>query len=484
MDAMTTRRQLLAGGVGLAGAALLAGCGPAPEGPRGEGPSGVLQWWDHSPNLQDANKAVFAEYEADGGLQVEYSYYQTAKLGQALTLAKQSGQLPDAFTNVGLELPLPQLIDEGWFQPAKLTDQARTAIGDGNLVEGIHQFEGEVYSFPIANPRQYWASPWFNSELVQQAGLDPSSPPTTFDEFRSAAKAVVDSGNGAQGVVLNIGMPDRMATQVDHLAVSAGFEGQGGVLFATGEFAYDSDPYLQVMEFLVSLNTDKLVMPGSVQFDDKVARQRWATGTVGYYLDGPWCPGVVSKDAAPFLPKVDVGRQLVPESGQDPVMYRPPQGGMFYVGGSSKVPDEVSNILSRIALPQYQLMISNGMAQPPLDMSLVAKSDAHPSYKKNIANFTDTCFLAPTPVVRNPDISAVSGRIKPVKPGLGEIIQGVFSGQVKDWKAALTKLSSDNMAAREKAMQEVTASGAKVSQDDYAFSNWKPRQDYTKQMYG
>lgn len=480
-----SRRGLLAGGAGgLVSLAALAACGPAPTDPTGGGKGGgALRWWDHTPNLQEANKAMFAKYEAAGGRTVDYQYYQSAKLGQALTLAKQSEQLPDAFTNVGLELPMPQLIAEGWFQPATLGDDALQAIGDENLIDGIHRFDGEVYTFPIFNPRQYWAANWFNTELVTRAGLDPASPPRTFDEFRAAAGKVA-ALDDCFGLILNLGQPGRIGEQIDHLAVSAGFEGQGGVLFRTGEFAYDSDPYLQVMEFLVSLHTDKLVMPGSIQFDDKVARQRWATGNVGYYFDGPWCTGSASKDAPSFLPNIGVGLQLVPETGTDPVSYRGPQGGMFLVGGSSRIPEEVSKIFDLIAMPEYQEIMSGGMAQPPLDLDAVGRSDAHPAYKKNVENFKKYCFVGPSAVVRNPDITQVASRITPVKPKLGDIIQGVVSGQLDDWRAALRTLTAESTKAREAAVAEVAADGVRISVDDYAFPNWQPRQDYTKEMYG
>ncbi|MFX4274045.1 ABC transporter substrate-binding protein [Propionibacteriaceae bacterium Y1685] len=481
---MINRRGFLAGAagtVGLAGLAGATGCQRTPV--SGGGDQGSLTWWDHSPNLQEANKAVWAEYEKAGGLKVEYQYHQTAKLGQALQLAKQSNQLPDVHTNVGLELPLPQLIKDGWFQPLELDEGTKAKLGKDSLIDGIHVFDGKPYSFAIQNPRQYHAANWFNHELIVKAGLDPAAPPKTFDEFREACRTIAKAVPDTYGVILNLGMGERIATQVNHLAVGAGFEGINGVEFATGEFAFNSEPYLQVMEFLLSLQTDKLLFPGSSQQDDQTARVRWATGTIGYFFDGPWCPGSTRKDAAPFFDKLDVGPMLVPDSSKEVVNYQGPMGGTFFISGQSDKAAEASKVLSLVAGDPYQVAIADGMAQPPRDMELVKQSAANEPYKRLVEWYADTCYLAPSAALKNPATAKVAEEAKPVKPNLAAIIQGMFSGDVPDVKKALTTMSDQLAKERDAAIKKVSAAGTKVSADDYAFPQWKPRQDFTTDLY-
>ncbi len=483
-DHSVSRRHLL-GAAATVGAVAMAGTVTACDtSPSSQGGAGKLTWWDHSPNLQAANHAAYAEWKKVGGLDVDYTYIQTAKIGQSLQLAKQSNQLPDVTVNVGLNLPLPNLISDNWFQPLQLTDEARKKLDDAKvLFEGIHTFEGKLYSFPIQSPKQFWSANWFNTNLMAKADLDPANPPTTFQEFRDAGKKIMATTKGSYAWIANIGMTDRMATQVHHLATAAGFQGMNGTLFHTGEFAVDSEPYLQVLEFLLSLNTDKMMMPGSISFDDKIARQRWATGIAGFYFDGPWCPGVVIKDAKAFMSKIGVGGQVMPQPGMRNVAYAGPQGGVYWTTGSSKIPDKAGQLLSLQTSATYQQAIATGMAQPPQDVSVVAQSDAHESYKKLIGLYQRDAFLGPTPVVRNPDVAKVDAANAPIKPTFGDIIQGAFSGDVADWRKALTDYSAKVNAQRADGIKKVNAKGGKVSADDYAFPDWKPRQDFTAEMY-
>src|SRR5699024_9427708 len=62
-----------------------------------------------------------------------------------------------------------------------------------------------------------------------------------------------------------------------------------------------------------------------------------------------------------------------------------------------------------------------------------------------------------------------------VKPDLGTIVQGVFSGDVSDVRSALKKLSDDEERAREAAIK---AAGVKLDGSAWAFPDWKPGADY------
>lgn len=486
-----SRRRLLQGAGALGLGAALAACDTAPNsdssgggsGSDSGGSKGPIAWWDHTPNLQAANARVFKEYEKDTGVPVEYQYHQTAKMGEALQLAKQSDQLPDVFTNVQLKLPIPGLIKEGWFQAVDFSDEALDRLPDGVLLEGIHTFDGEVFSVPIFYDKQYWAATWFNKDMVAEAGVEP---PETYEDFRAAAKAVQKStGDNTFGWIGNLGHVERVREQVNFLAQAAGFEGWGGDLFKTGEVMYHHDAYLTVIEFLLSLQKDGLMVPGSQTLDDKTARVKWAAGAAGYYFDGPWCPGSVSQDAGEFFDKIDVAPMLVPEAGMDVTAYRPPAGGMYYLSGTSKNVEITSQLLNHQTDEQYYIDIAKGHAQPPADLSVVDKAadELHPAWVKLVGWYQEDAFVAPVPGVRNPDVSKVQRLDKPIEPHLGQIVSGAFSGDVTDVKKALKDFSDKTMKQREDNVSAAKKEGAKVELDDWAFSNWQPRTDYTAEMY-
>lgn len=480
-----TRRRVLQAAALTAAGALTAGCSSG--GGTGGGASaaaGRLTWWDHQNQLEPAKRKIFEKFAAaEGGVPVDYTYNNPAKLGQALQLAKQSNQLPDVHSNAGLQVPVPQLIAGGWVGPLELNDAALKRL-DGKLIEGIHVFDGKVHSFPIFDYHVYSNVTWFNTKLITQAGLDPEAPPRTYDEFRSAARAVRDaSGGKAQGWIWNIGMTDRIGDQVNVLAQAAGFEGGGGVLYRTGEYAYHSEPYLTVIEFLLSLQQDQLLVPGSQTLIDDAARTRWTAGIAGYYFDGPWCPGVALKNTPEFAESLGVGPVLTPNPGE-PATYRGTQGGEYWLTPSTKMAAQANQLLSDyFTTEEYSVEIANTMSQPPRDLGAVEKSTAHPAYKKLIGWFADQVFLAPESVVKNPQTSKVGAETKAIKPGLGDIVQGAFSGDVPDVPAALKELSDKSNAERERAVEAARKKGAEVSLDDYAFPNWKPRADYGKDQY-
>lgn len=472
---LMNRRTLL--GLSAAGAAgVVAGCST----PQAETPGQrTITWWDHNVNLQKANGAAYEAFTAKSGIAVKYTYHQTAKIGQALQLAKQSNQQPDVHSTAGLEASIPSLIADGWFSPIDWPDDVKEKFASlGGLVEGLHSFDGKLYTFPIFADRQYVAATWFNRDMIGKAGLDPANPPKTFDEFRAACRTVQDTQKGASGMILSLAHTGRMAEHLNSLAHGAGFEGINGVKFATGEFAYDDDAYVAVFEFLASLQTDKLIFPGSSSLDDQTARVRWAAGAAGFYLDGPWCSGTVQTEAKQFLPSVDVGPMLQPEAGRPVVAYRGQAGGNYFISGSSKLAAEASELLTGLATKDYWTAIANAMAQPPYDLSVVEGSTAIEPWKRLIGWYADSVFIAPQAVLRNPDVQRVNRFSKVVKPGLGELLQGVFSGQVTDIRGALKKLTDDSAADREQAIKKAVADGAKVSADDWAFSDWKPATDY------
>ncbi|MEV6157297.1 extracellular solute-binding protein [Nonomuraea sp. NPDC052129] len=415
---------------------------------------------------------------------MQYTYYNPGRMGQALQLAKQSGQLPDIRTNAGLNVPAAALVAGGWAQPLDLSDPAKARVKD-SLIEGLHVFDGKIYAFPIFSHQTYSTVTWFNTELVARAGLDPDAPPRTYDEFRAAARAVQSKGGGqSYGWVWNIGMPDRLGDQVHDLAQAAGFAGGGGLRYQTGEYAYHADEYLDVIEFLISLRQDKVLVPGANSWLDDVARARWTAGIAAYYFDGPWCPGVALKDTPGFGDKLGVGPILVPDAGTTVATYHAPQPGDYWLSPTSKHAAAANKLLSdHFASEEYSRTVAGTMSQPPRDISVVEQSQAHPAYKKLIGWFKESVFLAPEPIAGNKDLQRVQVELKRVTPTLGDIVQGALTGDVTDVRAALTKLSSDSAKQRDLAIAAAKSKGAQVSLDDYAFPNWKPRADYLKPMY-
>jgi multiple sugar transport system substrate-binding protein len=479
-----SRRRLLRSAGLLAGTVALTACSAAPSSGGGSGGGspgapGALRWWDQFGPLKKLQRSTFDRFARSGGPPVEYTVYNPNEQGQALQLAFGSRQLPDVFSLAGLgDVPVSLLREQGWFSPLGSADAIRAGIPGGILTEGLHSFDGELYSFPIFSPRQYETLVWFNRDLVVQAGLDPESPPASWDDLRAAARTVQRSGT-ASGIVLPLQFPDRLSAFVLELAQTAGFPGTregdlDGIDLTTGEYRFHDDAFLAAIDFLLSFARDGDMFLASTALDARAARVRWAAEGGAFFLDGPYNAGAIASQFPEVLGRLGVGPIPTPD-GRPPVLTRPPTGGTFWVSGQSGEVDAASALLELLVSDEYQRGMAAAMDQPPLDLGVVAGSDAHPVYRRCTGMFAEQVFVGPAVTARNPRVAQVLAAMKPVEPGLGTIVQGIASGQITDVRGRLRQLSDEKAAARDAAIAEV---GGGVSAADWAFPDWRRGEDY------
>ncbi|MGH3655371.1 MAG: ABC transporter substrate-binding protein [Micromonosporaceae bacterium] len=480
MATFDRRRFLQLTSAALGTAALgTAGCTRSSSGEGGA--TGSLRWWDHYMPLKKLQEQTFRGFEkANDGVTVEYTVYNPNEMGQALQLAFKSRKIADVFSMDALGQPAAKLHADGWFSPITLPAAARKKLPDGVLIDGLHVFDDKVHSFPVFSFRQYTSLTWFNKDLVEAAGGDPENGPATWDEFRALARKITRTGKkGTYGWIQGLQFAERMMHHLMDLAKAAGSPGEFDP--KTGEYAYGSEPWVEAMEFLHSLVKDKVVFPASTSLDARTARARWVTGVAGMFFDGPWNAGVVNGQFKDFLDKLGVGGIPGPEA--DPVVHIPPKQGTFWVSAHSKNTELASELLAELLSTEYQSSLAGYMDQPPLDLSVVAKADVHPTYLKATKLFTDGVRLLPDPAGKNPAVAQVIGAMKPARPTLGEIVQGVLSGEIDDAGKALRDYAANRTAERDRAIKAATAKGAEVSTDDWVFSNWTAGEDYTADRY-
>lgn len=472
-----SRRSLLGAGLSLTAlgaGGLLTGCGPSGSGGERDA-NGPIRWWDHFLPKADLARAQFATFAEGGGPQVEYTVYNPAEQGKAVQLAKQSNQMPDVFTLAGLETAAIVLKEGNWFSPIApaSAEKIKANLPEGSLIEGIHMFDGELYSFPSGSPRTYVTMPWANKSMLEKAGIEASTEPQSYDDLRAAVKKAQDA-TGVPGLLLNLNFPARMAQFAHEMAMSAGFEGSGGIEFATGAYNFHHQAYLDVMEFLLSFQKDKLLLAASSTLDARQGRARWAAGDAVWFMDGPFNAGVVAKDFSAFTEQMVV-TQLPTPDGRTPMVYNQPTGGDWWISKSSVLAEQSSALLELFTSEEYSTGQAEAMDAGPIKLEVVADSDALPVFKQCCAWFSEFGKIAPSPVARNAEVAKVTAKIRPVKPDLGVLIQGAFSGDVTDVPAALKQLSDASEKAREAGL---AASGNTIGVDAWAFTDWKAGEDY------
>lgn len=478
----STRRRFLAGTSALALTSLAAGCGsggtdPGTGGSQQGGKSGPINWWDHFSSFQQLNDDWASKESTTLGQQVAHTYYDASKAPQAFQLAKQANKLPDVYSNV-IGIPLAALVKDGWVHELAFSDDVMAKIPKNTLTDGLTNLDDKMYGFPMFSFRQSTGLVWYNKDLFTKAGLDPENPPGDYPAFTDACKKLKAAGGAPMTLALGAD-GGRVRDEVDDMAQTAGFVGYQGLKFTTGEYAYHDDGYVRAIEFFKELYASGYMLPGTNTFSVVNSRTRFASGAAGLYVDGIWCAGGCKALVPSFMSQIGSGVIPSPTAADKHWAYRGRPGASYFVAKSTEFAENATKVVGSFTTDEYQKGMIAAMDQPPLNLDLVAQSDAVDAYKKVVSYCKDNVFLMPQAIVRNPDIAAVDAQRKPVTPHLGNILQGYLGGSIADVGKALKKLSDDNEADREQALKTAKGSGAEVTTDDYVFSDWKPGADYT-----
>jgi len=119
---------------------------------------------------------------------------------------------------------------------------------------------------------------YYNKELMEEAGLDPENPPSTWSELKAASEAINNLGPGTSGFSLKIG--GKFTTWQKFLPFA--WSNGGQVLSEDWtEAKLDSEPFVGALKFYNSLK------PSSLVSTQEEARQAFYLGRLGMIYDGP-----------------------------------------------------------------------------------------------------------------------------------------------------------------------------------------------------
>lgn len=279
-----------------AGAALaLAACGSGNSGGGGGGDTGdgggggtettdveVFTWWAAGSELTglQALEAVFAEQHP------EFTFVNGAVAGGAGSAAKdllqtrlQAGDPPDTFqAHAGAELA--DYIEAGQLEDvSNLYDEfGLTDVFPQDLLD-LLTVDGAIYSIPsnIHRSNVVWANP----EVLEAAGVDPSTPPADIDAWIEDLEAVEASGATA----LSIAAPWTQVHLLETvLMADLGAEGYIGLWDGTTDWnGAEVTTALEHFETLIGFtNTDR----DGLDWPD--ATQMIIDGNAGYNVMGDW----------------------------------------------------------------------------------------------------------------------------------------------------------------------------------------------------
>ncbi|MGC4939516.1 ABC transporter substrate-binding protein [Kribbella sp. DT2] len=488
-----SRRQVLStlGGLAL-GVPLLNACtgggkstqnAGADPGDANAGPV-TLTWWDQFRPLTELfEQKLFVDYKAKhGNVTVQRRQLDAADLGQALQLARRSNQLPDVHSTAGLTGSTAALVTNGWFQPVgDFVDLANSPVKD-YLYDGIHRFDGKVYTFPVFSGQWHDSTTWVNTQLVERAGLDPEQSPPTWDAYRAAVRTIDQkTPDNVHGLLLPMKDTEYLEGKLNALAQMAGAPGQTD--WRTGEIIVATEPFFQAMEFLLALQRDGVLHPASSSLGPRDARARWAAGEAALFPWGPWFIGGLMVEESPAVERGISAWQIPAPSTQRGTVYVAPAPGSFFVSDQAKNPKVAADLMAQLTTPEFAAQLASRMDQPPILIDAVGSAKVHPAYKKNVEFFQQDVRIGPVPEVGNAGVAKVLAETRDVHPDPGEIVQAVLTGSTKDYRGALKQYAEKATAERKRAIEAAGKKGAEVAESDWVFDNWQPGKDYTQASY-
>ncbi len=492
-----SRRAMLRAGLLTAAAAAVTACASTapqnqtPAAPVASTPSGTSSqpvtiahwdWWvTQGPTIDNEIKLFHEKYP---NVTVQKTTQVVDQYPNLLQLAMKAGTAPDLF----LIPSTPQLVeqvDEGWLKPLNqwATDKWQATFPAESFAEGSNVFQGKIYTAPFDGPAP-WLQLYVNDKLFKAAGLVDASgkveAPRTWSEVRVAAQAITKAGGGN---VFGWGFGDKQKTvlpwQLMLCQTSGAPDAQGGFDLRKGSYTWSSNPvFLDWINFFMGMKGEGSIVPEALSIDDETARVYFATGKFAMLIGGVWNQSGWAKTNPDFT---DYSVVSLPHLGEKPdsYFYTSPGGVGFGVSNQTKIPDAAwlwfSWLNSKEAATRW-VQAGQGLRIFP-DANKLEFAKTEP-YRQYMQVALDGVRMAPSPGLLHPTMD----QVKPQQtlPDIQGILEGIYTGQIKDWKGALLDLQNRDDAAQAAAIKDAQSRGINVDPAWWRVPDWNLTENYVQ----
>ena len=329
-----------------------AGASGAPQGKvEGKITFSTLQL---KPTFTEYIEGVITDFETKNpGTKVEWIDVPFAGAQEKIVADAQAGSLPDVVNlNPNFALPLEK---EGTF--ANL-DEVAPGVGD-KFVKGAYD------AFMVPGKDAHYGYPWYlssevtmyNADQFTKAGLDPDSPPATFDELYAAARTLAKAGGG-DFYGIHPALENKVATDLVKLGVPLLNPEQTKWTFNTPEaVAY--------VQNLVDLYQDKVMPPDSLTQDHSKEIEAYQAGRVALFPSGPNFLTIVKENAPKIAEVTRVAPQIASKDGAT---------NMAVMG--LLVPKASDNLVTALAFADFMSNAENQLAFAKIVTILPSVSEA------------------------------------------------------------------------------------------------------------
>lgn len=474
---MNRRHFLQAAGAATLGSALAA-CGGTTTASSGKVTITYWDWWVTQAPWVDGEIALFEK--AHPNITVKKTTQGGNTYPTLLPLSFKSHNSPDVFM-----IPNPPTfgdqVTQNWLRPVSVDTSWRNEFPQGSFVEGTNMLNGKVYSAPLTGSAP-WVQLYIHNGLFKQAGLTNADGsvrvPRTWDDVTQAAEAIVKKTNGsAYGLGFGASGWNLLPIWMELFVRGGGSPGGGyDKDLRVGKYTYGTDRnYADFLSLMVDWKKRGYFYPNSVSISDETARAFFERGKFGMTIGGVWNQAEwTSHNFTDYTLTTLVG----PQADRKGYFYYNPGSNFVGVSTQTKHPDEAQAWFEWL----YSREAGQRLVEKGIDISVYPQNDDPKKVKfAPFAQYVATAPLSlpqPDPKVRNPQVAQAEALLQSVKPDMGDVMMGAYTGQISNIPQALSDLAGRMQSALDTAIQKAQAKGYKVSAQDYVFSDWDITKPY------
>lgn len=428
------------------------------------------------------NKGNFGErmieefMEENPDIKVEISYANGTNYNDTLLALASSGDLPDIIQPTG-NFTLIDLIENEWVQPLDeyVEDGFRDRFPEGTFAEGINVMGENTYTFPRIVAKKGSAL-FYHTDLMEEAGLDPNTPPKTWDELIDMSKQITENIDGVYGLALplNSDTPNviRLAQAKQPTLDVNGFD------YQKGHYDFDSPHVIEAIEFLLEMRDEGLIHPNSPTHELLDFQGLWANKQAAFGFNEHWFVRV-NKFELDDVQNYDVTQIPVPEKGMDHKQLALSADFNAYITETTEHPEAAGKLIEFLSSKEYfERQQAEDLLISPLSNDL--ENIENEQIKSLAQVFEDTVIARPI-IESNAEafeVKQVETTISEPQPSFWQIVQGAYIGEIDNWQEELTTLNDAYNERFNEALEKVQAEGTEVSQDDFTFPDFDGSEDY------
>ena len=345
------------------------GCGRAPKSK-----ADVVIWHWMTDRKKTFNELA-KKYEEETGRKVEFKLFAPSGVySQKVRAATQAATLPDIFGILGEKKDFAIFVNAG--HVLNLTDEmqanneewknkffSKALIVNEFKRHNEYEVAPGIYGVPIdvSNIQML-----YNKDLFKKAGLDPQSPPRTFEQFLAAGKKLKEAG--IQGFVS--GWAETW--MIDCLASNFAFNIMGEKKIMRtfeGKVPYTDPDWISVFGLFKEMAEAGVLAKGIVTMNNKDAEQNFANERYAFAFNGSWCVNVYQG----MNPNLNYAAMFVPRvSERYPMLIWGGAGSSFMVNANSKNKEKAVEFLKWFSDTEQQAYLAQATNNLPANKDCLA----------------------------------------------------------------------------------------------------------------